>query len=108
MDDEQKALIVRDGPGGAHGLDVLNTHLRRGWRVQHVAPMGGAGAGAAEASRLAFAALVIIERSNQQAAGVVAEAEEEVDELIDDVVEGDAPVVPVEDVEIERTPPPPS
>ena len=103
MQDEQKALIIRTGPGGAaSGLDVLNEHLKRGWRVRHVAPMGGAGTGAAEATaRLAFAALVVIERAKQQPAQTVAAAEDDVEEIIEEAVEGDGPVVPVDDLDIE-------
>ena len=106
MQDEQKALIVRTGPGGASsGLDVLNEHLKRGWRVQHVAPMGGAGAGTAEASaRLAFAALVVIERAGQQSAEAVAAAEEDVEEIIEEAVEGDGPAVPVENLDLDVPP----
>jgi hypothetical protein len=104
MNDEQKALIVRDGPDGARGLDVLNEHLKRGWRVRHVAPMGGAGTGAGDASaRLAFAALVVIERSEHRAETAVAAAEEEVEEIIDEVVDGNGPAIPVKDLDVETS-----
>ncbi len=39
----QKALIVRTGPDGHEGLNQLNRHLEKGWRVATVRPMGGAG-----------------------------------------------------------------
>lgn len=103
MDDEQKALVVREGPGGSQGLDVLNAHLKRGWRVQHLAPMGGSGT--PEGTPF-LATLVVIERSGQRAAEMVVEAEEEVDGFIDDVVDGDGPAVPIEDLDLEDPPSP--
>lgn len=74
--DAQKSLLVTDGPGG---LDDLNAHLRRGWRVVSMAPMGGGG------QSEGFAALVVIEPAGQAAEEVLAEIAED----MEDVLEGD-------------------
>ena len=96
---QQKALIVHYGPGSAHRLDELNIQLSRGWRVVHTTPMGAAalGAGGAEPA-VHFAALVIVERTQDNDAAVLEqEAEEEIDEIIEDLVEGDGSSVEVDD-----------
>ena len=90
MNAEQKALLVRTGPEATHGLDELNVLLGRGWRVAHVTPMGAAGVGAeAGTPALHFAALVVVERAGEAAAVLLGEAEEEIEEIIEDLVEGD-------------------
>lgn len=89
----QKALIVSRTTEQTEGLDALNEALAAGWRVVHVTPMGGAGAGRPPEAALRFAALVVIEQSDERdvaaAAAAVEEAEEEVDELLGEIVEGD-------------------
>lgn len=86
---EQKALIIKTGPDGDHGLDTLNIELGRGWRVAHVASMGGAGAGGGESTpELCLAALVVLERREERTGLAVMEAEEEVEELIEEIVDG--------------------
>lgn len=65
----QKALIIRTGPDGHEGLEELNVELERGWRVAQMAPMGGA-AGAGDAP--CHAALVIIERSDEEEGSTLA------------------------------------
>lgn len=90
MPAKQKALIVRIRPDSTHGLDELNVQLGRGWRVVEVAPLGGAGVGAREGTpELCLAALVVIEREDDEAADVLAEAHEEPEEIVEDLVEGD-------------------
>lgn len=98
MRNQQKALIVKTGPDSVHGLDELNLNLHRGWRVQHVAPMGAAGVGAQDGTpALQFAALVIIERDEERAAALIEEAEEDVEEIIEEMAEGDGATVEVDD-----------
>jgi hypothetical protein len=66
MKTQQKALVVMTRPEKVHGLDELNIELRRGWRVVHIVPMGGAATGNRRGSPdLCFAALVILEHSAQ-------------------------------------------
>lgn len=87
----QKALIVTRSDTSTEGLDALNEALAAGWRVVHATPMGGAGAGRPPEAALQFAALVVIEQADEQemvAAAAVEEAEEEVDELLGEIVEG--------------------
>lgn len=67
----QKALIVRTGPDGHEGLKELNLELERGWRVARVSPMGGAGE-TGEAP--CHAALVVLERRDEEGATVAVEA----------------------------------
>ncbi len=80
---EQRALIVRVGPEHTDGLDELNIELQRGWRVAHVAPMGGTGLDASgEAPSPLLAALVVIERSEREKNGpLTMTAVEEITEL---------------------------
>lgn len=81
----QKALIVRTGPDGHDGLEELNIELERGWRVAHVAPMGGA-AGPAEAP--CHAALVVLEyRDEEEKPTLAVEALERVERGAETVVE---------------------
>lgn len=89
--DNQQALLVTDAPGG---LDALNDHLRQGWRVASVAPMGGGG------QTEGFAALVVVERAGQGAEAVL----EQIAEEVEDVLEGDG--APVEEAEVMPARPP--
>lgn len=89
MKNEQKALIVTTGPDKARGLDELNVHLSRGWRVVHATPMGGASVGSAnDEPVICLAALVIVERYDG-AAAVLEQVQEEKEELLDELTEGD-------------------
>ena len=93
MIEPQKAVIVRAGAESTEGLDELNVLLNRGWKVQHVAPMGAAGVGAPDGPAvLHFAALVVLERP-QRAEATLAAAEEEIEEVIDDLLEGRPPAI---------------
>lgn len=88
----QKALLITKTPEYTEGLDALNEALAAGWRVVHLTPMGAAGAGRPATAELHFAALVVIEQSDEMEATMaetVEEAEEEVDDLIGEIVEGD-------------------
>lgn len=89
----QQALLIVKTPQHTEGLDALNEALAAGWRVVHSTPMGGAGAGRPAEAELHFAALVVIEQTDEPevaaAAATVEEAEEEVDELLGEIVEGD-------------------
>lgn len=90
MSMQQKALVVRLRPDSIHGLDELNVQLGRGWRVAKVSPLGGAGVGEHEGEpELCLAALVIIERREEAASEVMVQAEEETEELVDELVEGE-------------------
>ena len=80
MNASQHALLVTSGPGGIQGLDTVNERLKKGWRVAHVAPMGAAGSG----SETQFAALVVIERSGDEAESVLEQIEEEIEETLGD------------------------
>ena len=84
MSARQKAFVVRIRPDSTHGLDELNVQLGRGWRVVEVAPLGGAGVGSRdEAPELCLAALVVIEREDDSATEVIAQAEEEAEEIVE-------------------------
>lgn len=99
----QKAMLVRWNAHRAYGLDELNIALNRGWRVAQVTPMGGAAVGSPEeGSELCLAALVVIERHDQAESSVLHEVEEELDEL----VEGDGSELDVGDLDVEDLGPP--
>jgi hypothetical protein len=74
----QRALLVTTRPDEIHGLDELNVALSRGWRVACATAMGGAGVGTQDGMPdLCFAALVIIERDEEEAAAELQAREEE-------------------------------
>jgi hypothetical protein len=84
MSAKQKAFVVRIRPDSTHGLDELNVRLGRGWRVVKVAPLGGAGVGSRDdAPELCLAALVVVEREDDTATEVIAQAEEDVEEIVE-------------------------
>lgn len=92
MPHEQQALVVRVSPTGTPGLAELNTRLRNGWRVVNIAPMGGTGLDVdGEVPAPFLAALVIVERSESEAAavGALEEAEDKPEEIVGEIVEGD-------------------
>ena len=84
----QKTLLITTGTGGTSGLNPLNDHLEKGWRVVQVVPMGGAGSG----ESVRFVALVIIEQSEEAAEQVLEHIEEQIEEdfesQIDEALEG--------------------
>lgn len=110
MKQEQKALIIKDSLSTTHGLDELNVHLKRGWRVAHLAPMGATGNSTPDAtSDRCFAAIVIIERTDQEAADIMIQMEEDVEELIEDMIEsemaeGDGATLEVEENDLGPAP----
>lgn len=110
MKHEQKALIIKDSPTTTHGLDELNVHLKRGWRVAHLAPMGAAGNNTPDAlSDRCFAAIVIIERTDQEAVDMLLQMEEEVEDLIEDMIEtemaeGDGATLEIEENDLGTAP----
>lgn len=69
----QKALVIVAGPTGARtaSLDALDEHLRAGWRVAQMAPMGGGGA------TDGFASLVLLQRAAETEAEALLEHLEE-------------------------------
>ncbi len=79
----QKTLLVTTGTGGTSGLNPLNDHLEKGWRVVQVVPMGGAGSG----ESVRFAALVVIEQSAEAADHVLEQIEEQIDEDFEGQIE---------------------
>ncbi len=107
MKHQQKAIIVQTGPGKVHGLDELNIALGRGWLVAHVTPMGGAAIGSRDdAPDWCLAALVIIERSNGAMEDVLEAIQEESEEVLDDLVEGDGATIELDvEREILQSPP---
>ena len=80
MHASQHVLLVTTGPGGTQGLDAVNERLKKGWRVAHITPMGAAGNG----EGAEFAALVVIERSGDEAESVLEHIEEEMEETLGD------------------------
>lgn len=101
MSTHQQALIVcTDAHQSARGLDELNVKLRRGWRVVHAAPMGGASTGCGdpdeESAALCLAALVVIEREDDDTAAVMEQVEEEAEEFVDEIVEGNGADLPAD------------
>lgn len=96
METQQRALIVTAGSEKNRGLDELNIALGRGWRVAHVAPMGGSGASRKEPR---FAALVIIQREENTASEVLQQTEEGAD-----IVDGNGTSTDIAD-DLENEPP---
>lgn len=102
----QRALLITSRPGQDHDLDALNEALKRGWRVVHATAMGGAGIGSQDGlPELCFAALVIIEREFESALDLLGEAEEEPEELLEEVAEGDGDGTDVRTVDLQIHPP---
>ena len=96
MKAQQKALLVKTGDDHTEGLSDLNDALANGWRVVQVAPLGGAGASAQAA------ALVIIEQAGDKGHGVLEQIQEETEEALDDLLEGDGSRVELEELGIKR------
>lgn len=86
MPNEQKAFVVKSTQQTVQGLAELNEHLAEGWVVEEVTSLGAAAAGD-DTPALHFAALVIVTRDDDEAAAVA--AAEEVEEFVEEVVEGD-------------------
>ncbi len=102
MTGRQKALIVTTGSAGASGLEELNQALALGWRVAHLSPMGGCACGAPPESAQ-LAALVVLER-NGRMSRLFDQIEEEAEEFLEDIVEGDGSHLEI-DPDIEENPP---
>lgn len=83
MNATQKVLIVTTGTNGTQGLTSVNKDLREGWRVVQIAPMGGAGSG--EGAR--FAAMVVLEQSEQEAERILERIEEQAEVDIEGQIE---------------------
>ncbi|NBC01948.1 MAG: hypothetical protein GVY15_13960 [Bacteroidetes bacterium] len=94
MPNEQKAFVVKSTQHAVEGLAELNEHLAEGWVVEDVTSLGAAAAGE-DAPALHFAALVIVTRDDDEAAAVA--AAEEVEEFVEEVVEGDGATQEVAD-----------
>jgi hypothetical protein len=85
---KQKAHIVTlDNTGRVSGLNDLNLALGRGWSFVSATPLGGSIPSGGENGCLA--ALVILQREDRTAEALLESVEEEADELLDDLVEGD-------------------
>jgi hypothetical protein len=88
MNTSQKLILVTAGSSGTQGITTANNDLREGWRLVQITPMGGAGSG--ESAR--FAALVVLERSEEAAERVLVEtaeqAEDDIDSQIEQALEG--------------------
>lgn len=98
MNAQQKALIVRCDAHTTHGLNDLNQHLSQGWRVRHVQPMGASSmASQTQEAAAHFASLVVIEHAGETAEMATLEAEESLEDMIEDLVEGDGSSVEVEE-----------
>lgn len=97
MDSQQKVFVLKTTMKKTEGLDELNTHLSRGWRVVAVEPMGGAGAGSHEASALVqLGAVVVVERSTTSRSEVLEESAEQSEELIDEISDGNGAGLDIE------------
>ncbi len=83
MKTHQKAFFVATDGGKPQGLDELNIALGRGWRVAHTTPLGGAGA---PTDALCLAALVIVEREENDTSAALAGIEEEAEDFVDEIV----------------------
>lgn len=83
MNATQKVIIVTTGANGTQGLSSINKDLREGWRVVQIAPMGGAGA--SEGAR--FAAMVVLEQSEQEATRLIEQMEEQAEVDIEGQIE---------------------
>lgn len=61
----QKAIVINhhEGTEPSHAVFDLNSHLKNGWHVVSVSPMGVGGGG--ETSRVYWSALVIIETDEE-------------------------------------------
>ena len=103
MNTTQKVVLVTAGSGGTQGITTVNKDLREGWRVVQVAPMGGSGSG--DSAR--FAALVVLELTNESAEDVlqasVEQAEADIEGQIEQALEGGY-IVESEDIEGWRNP----
>lgn len=85
---KQKAHLVTIAPSGqVRGLDELNVAFGRGWTFVSATPLGGSTTAAEGGS--CMATLVVIEREDRSAEAFLEAVEEEADELLDDLVEGD-------------------
>jgi hypothetical protein len=88
MNTTQKLILITTGSSGTQGVTTANNDLREGWRVVQITPMGGAGSG--ESAR--FAALLVLERSEQDAERVLEataeQAEVDIDSQIEQALEG--------------------
>jgi hypothetical protein len=85
---KQKAHLVRiDGTGQVRGLDELNVAFGRGWTFVSATPFGGSSGSDRAGECLAI--LVIVRREDRTAESLLDAVEEEADELLDDLVEGD-------------------
>lgn len=85
---EQKALIIHSIDGTVDGLGELNSYLKKGWHVVSATPLGGSSAPTSEPESLHLAALVVIERRKPRTIAAAPEAEEEVDEILEEISEG--------------------
>jgi hypothetical protein len=103
MNTTQKVVLVTAGSGGTQGITTVNKDLREGWRVVQVAPMGGSGS--SDSAR--FAALVVLELSEEGAEGVLQataeQAEADIEGQIEQALEGGY-IVESEDIEGWRNP----
>lgn len=86
----QKIVLITTGPDGTRGLAEVNEHLRTGWLVEHVAPMGGGGASGG------YASLVVLSRHDTGAGAVLEQMEEEMEEA----AEGDGADPAVSDLTV--------
>jgi len=83
MNSTQKVVLVTTGGGGNQGLSTVNNDLNEGWRVVKVAPMGGSGSG--DTAR--FAALVVLELTDESAEGVLQATADQVEADIEGQIE---------------------
>ncbi len=98
MKSNQKALVVSLRPDRTEGLAELNAALGRGWRVTHLTPMGGAGAGGQTAeAHVILGVLVILERNGGGMSGILEQVHEEAESLLEEIAEGDGSSMEIDD-----------
>lgn len=85
MSATQKLVLIATPPSleAPLGLDTVNDLLGKGWRVAMVTPLGGGGASEA------LVAAVVLERSGRAAETLMEHAQEEIDEVIEELLDGD-------------------
>lgn len=85
---KQKAhLVTIDGAGQVRGLDELNVAFGRGWTFVSATPLGGQSSHPERGGCLAT--LIIVQREDRSAEALLEAVEEEADDLLDELMEGD-------------------
>lgn len=85
---KQKAhLVTIDGGGQIRGLDELNVAFGRGWTFVSATPFGGQTLHPDQGG--CMATLIVVQREDRSAEALLGAVEEEADDLLDELMEGD-------------------